>query len=103
MWHSTASFRPTTSARGGCPGHRSRFDLARQQVRDVAGHGPDGRAKRGGIEVGARTAADMIAARVGDGAFGDATWTASPDEALKVHKRSCPASALSGTPGGVDG
>ncbi|GIF20110.1 hypothetical protein BJ973_001984 [Actinoplanes tereljensis] len=36
---------------------------------------PDGRAKRGGIAVGERAAADMIAARVGDGAFGPATWT----------------------------
>ncbi|GIM96171.1 hypothetical protein Ato02nite_079640 [Paractinoplanes toevensis] len=36
---------------------------------------PDGRAKRGGIAVGEQAAADMIAARVGDGAFGPATWT----------------------------
>jgi hypothetical protein len=36
---------------------------------------PDGRAKTGGIAVGAETAGAMIAARVGDGAFGPATWT----------------------------
>jgi hypothetical protein len=35
---------------------------------------PDGRAKRGGIAVGERTAAVMIAARRNDGAFGDQTW-----------------------------
>jgi PAP2 superfamily protein len=35
---------------------------------------PDGRSKRGGIAVGDRTAAAMIAARAGDGAFGDAIW-----------------------------
>jgi hypothetical protein len=35
---------------------------------------PDGRAKRGGIAVGAETAAAMIAFRVGDGAFSDAQW-----------------------------
>ncbi|MEU4243371.1 vanadium-dependent haloperoxidase [Actinoplanes sp. NPDC026619] len=36
---------------------------------------PDGRAERGGVAVGEQAAADMIAARVGDGAFGPATWT----------------------------
>lgn len=35
---------------------------------------PDGRAKRRGITVGARTAGAMIAARRDDGAFGDQTW-----------------------------
>jgi hypothetical protein len=35
---------------------------------------PDGRAKDGGIRVGSAAAAAMIAARVGDGAFGPATW-----------------------------
>jgi hypothetical protein len=36
---------------------------------------PNGPAKRGGIAIGARTAAAMIAARQGDGAFGNQTWT----------------------------
>ena len=35
----------------------------------------NGPAKRGGVAVGARAAARMIAARRGDGAFGDQTWT----------------------------
>ncbi|WP_307872658.1 vanadium-dependent haloperoxidase [Paractinoplanes ovalisporus] len=38
---------------------------------------PAGGAKNRGITVGERAAAAMIAARVGDGAFGDATWNAS--------------------------
>ncbi|HEX6361244.1 vanadium-dependent haloperoxidase [Actinophytocola sp.] len=36
---------------------------------------PDGRAKLGGIRVGERTAAAMIAAREDDGAFGNRLWT----------------------------
>lgn len=36
---------------------------------------PDGRGKAGGIAVGRRTAGAMIAARAGDGAFGNQTWT----------------------------
>ncbi|MEU4419945.1 vanadium-dependent haloperoxidase [Actinoplanes sp. NPDC024001] len=35
---------------------------------------PDGRSKSGGIAVGAAAAAAMIASRVNDGAFSDATW-----------------------------
>jgi PAP2 superfamily len=35
---------------------------------------PDGPAKRGGVTVGAQAAAAMIAAREGDGAFGDQQW-----------------------------
>ena len=35
---------------------------------------PDGRSKRGGIAVGGRAAAQMIAARTGDGANGPQTW-----------------------------
>jgi hypothetical protein len=35
---------------------------------------PDGRSKRGGIRVGERAAAAMIAARADDGAFGDQLW-----------------------------
>ena len=46
---------------------RARYDSALAAVRD-------GRAKRGGIAVGAATAAAMIAARRDDGAFGPAAW-----------------------------
>jgi PAP2 superfamily len=35
---------------------------------------PDGPAEQGGIKVGARAAAAMVAARQGDGAFGDQQW-----------------------------
>lgn len=35
---------------------------------------PDGTAKQGGIRVGARAAAAMVAARQGDGAFGSQQW-----------------------------
>lgn len=35
---------------------------------------PDGRSKQGGVEVGTRAAAAMIAARADDGAFGPQTW-----------------------------
>jgi hypothetical protein len=35
---------------------------------------PDGRSKQGGIAVGGRAAAAMIAARQNDGAFGNQTW-----------------------------
>ncbi|MFF0154433.1 vanadium-dependent haloperoxidase [Micromonospora sp. NPDC005203] len=35
---------------------------------------PDGRSKQGGVAVGARAAASMVAARQGDGAFGDQQW-----------------------------
>lgn len=47
---------------------RARYDTALAAI-------PDGRAKRAGIAVGAQTAAAMIAARQGDGAFGSQTWT----------------------------
>lgn len=36
---------------------------------------PDGPGERGGIAVGARAAATMLAARQGDGAFGSQAWT----------------------------
>jgi hypothetical protein len=39
----------------------------------------DGRAKRGGIEVGAGAAAAMITARTGDGAFGPQTYNVSTE------------------------
>ncbi|MEV4625110.1 vanadium-dependent haloperoxidase [Micromonospora sp. NPDC049523] len=35
---------------------------------------PDGRSKQGGITIGARAAAAMVAARQDDGAFGDQQW-----------------------------
>jgi hypothetical protein len=38
---------------------------------------PDGRAETGGVEVGRKAAAAMIAARVGDGAFDPDTWNVS--------------------------
>ncbi|MET7752262.1 vanadium-dependent haloperoxidase [Micromonospora sp. NPDC005367] len=36
---------------------------------------PDGPSKRGGVRVGSRTAAAMVAARQDDGAYGDQQWT----------------------------
>lgn len=46
---------------------RDRYDEALAAI-------PDGRSKKGGIAVGEAAAAAMIASRVNDGAFSDATW-----------------------------
>jgi hypothetical protein len=46
---------------------RAQYDAALAAI-------PDGRAEKGGIAVGREAADAMIAARVGDGAFGSATW-----------------------------
>jgi hypothetical protein len=46
----------------------------RQQYDAALAAIPDGSAERGGIAVGEATAAAMIQARVGDGAFSDALW-----------------------------
>ncbi|WP_127507654.1 vanadium-dependent haloperoxidase [Actinoplanes solisilvae] len=48
-----------------------------QMYADALAPIPAGRAKDGGIRVGAEAAAAMIAARVGDGAFGPGTWNTS--------------------------
>jgi hypothetical protein len=49
---------------------RAQYDAALAEI-------PDGRAKRGGVEVGRQAAEAMIAARVGDGAFDPDTWNVS--------------------------
>ncbi|GIF75876.1 vanadium-dependent haloperoxidase [Asanoa siamensis] len=49
-------------------------DALRAQHDEALAAVPDGRAKRGGIRVGEATAAAMLAARTGDGAFGPQTW-----------------------------
>ncbi|GLW33002.1 vanadium-dependent haloperoxidase [Actinoplanes regularis] len=49
---------------------RAQYDAALAAI-------PDGWAERGGVAVGRQAAAAMIAARVGDGAFGSATWNVS--------------------------
>jgi hypothetical protein len=53
----------------------SQADSLRAQYDESLAAIPDGRAERGGIAVGEAAAAAMIAARTGDGAFSDATWT----------------------------
>jgi hypothetical protein len=49
-------------------------DRLRAQYDDFLTTIPDGRAKRGGIAVGGRTAAAVVTARHDDGAFGPQTW-----------------------------
>lgn len=54
------------------PDQRARL---RTQYDDWLAGIPEGHAKRGGIRVGAQTAAAMIRAREGDGAFGEELWS----------------------------
>jgi hypothetical protein len=66
----TAAYRVLLSLfPGQAESLRTQYDASLAVIRD-------GRSKSGGITVGEETAAAMIAARTGDGAFGDATWNA---------------------------
>jgi hypothetical protein len=49
-------------------------DRLREQYDQALARIPDGHAKRGGVAVGDRTAATMIAARLHDGSYGDQQW-----------------------------
>ncbi|MFC3502738.1 vanadium-dependent haloperoxidase [Micromonospora krabiensis] len=53
------------------PAQRERL---RTQYDEALAAVPDGRAKQGGVRVGAHAAAAMVAARQDDGAFGDQQW-----------------------------
>ena len=52
-----------------------RADAIRERYAAALARIPDGRSKSGGVAVGDRAAAAMIAARAGDGAYSGATWT----------------------------
>jgi hypothetical protein len=64
----TAAFQVLTSL------FPAQQDRLRAQYDEFLAGIPDGRARRGGIAVGGRAAAAMIAARHDDGAFGPQTW-----------------------------